>query len=308
MNLKEESIFIKVDSGIVDSFNSKETIHIKRFYTNDKHPPVLMFHGSIENGKIFYSSSGKGLAPYLAANDYDVFVIDYRGRGLSTPTISKASKHGLKEIIQFDIPAFVNKVKELKGDSPQHWIAHSQGGIILLAHLARNQEELNIASITTIGTRRKLRVFNFKRIWQIDFIWGFMGRLGILTTGYVPAKEYKAGSDNETKKSFLESRKWIRTKKWLDWYDNFNYSEALFKKEIPASMYITGENDFIICHPKDMQLLMEEVGMQQNFHAKTIGKSTGYKNNYGHIDILTHQDAPTEVYPFVLDFIDKQNR
>jgi len=27
--------------------------------------PIVMIHGAIENGKIFYSESGKGLAPFL---------------------------------------------------------------------------------------------------------------------------------------------------------------------------------------------------------------------------------------------------
>ncbi|HIN39000.1 MAG TPA: esterase, partial [Flavobacteriales bacterium] len=56
--LKEKSLYI--------TLNSTEKLHVKRFFTDKKGQPVLMLHGSIENGKIFYSSSGKGLAPYLA--------------------------------------------------------------------------------------------------------------------------------------------------------------------------------------------------------------------------------------------------
>ena len=32
----------------------------------------------------------------------------------------------------------INKIIELKGDVPQHWVAHSWGGVLLLALLAKN--------------------------------------------------------------------------------------------------------------------------------------------------------------------------
>ncbi|HEY9044239.1 MAG TPA: alpha/beta hydrolase, partial [Rheinheimera sp.] len=47
--------------------------------------PVLMLHGAIENGRIFYSHSGKGLGCYLADNGFMVYCADFAGRGLSKP-------------------------------------------------------------------------------------------------------------------------------------------------------------------------------------------------------------------------------
>ena len=45
-------------------------------------PALLLIPGSIENGHIFYSKSGKGFAPWMAERGFDVFVADLRGRGL----------------------------------------------------------------------------------------------------------------------------------------------------------------------------------------------------------------------------------
>ena len=67
-------------------------------------PPVLMLHGAIEDGRIFYSKSGKGLASTLARAGHTVYVIDSRGRGQSTPPIGKDNNHGQFEMIAHTLP------------------------------------------------------------------------------------------------------------------------------------------------------------------------------------------------------------
>ncbi len=58
-DLQQESLFIPLSPF------SKDELHLKRVYKKGLlGPPVFMLHGSIENGRIFYSDSGKGLAPY----------------------------------------------------------------------------------------------------------------------------------------------------------------------------------------------------------------------------------------------------
>lgn len=304
--MKEESIFIPIGIGTNSSpdsnQNGAETLHIKRFYTDESAPPVLMIHGSIENGRIFYSTSGKGLAPYLAKNGYDVFVVDLRGRGLSTPAINKHSKHGHREVLRDDFPAFINKIKEIKGDVPQHWIAHSWGGVLILAYLAKNFTSVKIASMVFFATKRRLTVLSLQRFWRMNIMWGLMAPLGIALRGYLPAKEYKIGSDNETKRTDRETRHWVKSKKWLDWYDKFDYGQAFKKIKLPPTLHLTGKNDTLLGHPQDVQLLMLETGGENN-QMKVLGRSTGHLNDYGHNDILTHKDSITDVYPIVLDFM-----
>lgn len=306
--MKEESIFIPISIGTNSSHdshqNSAETLHIKRFYTDESAPPVLMIHGSIENGRIFYSTSGKGLAPYLAKNGYDVFVVDLRGRGLSTPPINKHSKHGHREILQYDFPAYINKIKEIKGDVPQHWIAHSWGGVMILAYLAKKIGSVKIASMVFFATKRRIAAMNFKKIWMINIQWSILARLGISVRGYLPAKEHNVGSDNETKRSYAEINEWVKSKQWLDWKDKFDYSAALKKIKLPPTLYLTGKNDDVLGHQADVKLLMEETGKQDNYF-KVLGRSTGHKHDYGHNDILTHKDSITDVYPVVLDFMNE---
>ncbi len=208
----------------------------------------------------------------------------------------------MKEILQDDLPAYINKIKEIKGDVPQHWIGHSWGGIMILAYLAKNFGSVKIASMVFFGTKRFLTVMNLKKIWTINFLWGTLARLGIAIRGYLPAKEYEFGSDNETRTTFYENNIWLKSKKWLDPKDKFDYAAALKKVKLPPTLYLTGKSDDILGDEPDVKFLMEETGKQNNYFMK-LSKEAGNMHDYGHNDILSHKDAVSDVYPIVLDFM-----
>ena len=102
----------------------KVQLHLRRLWTGDKGAgqPVLMFHGAAEDGHIFYSHSGLGLACFLARNGCEVFVPDMRGKGKSWPAINQNSDFGFHEIVTEDIPALAATVKRLGGGREQRGI------------------------------------------------------------------------------------------------------------------------------------------------------------------------------------------
>ena len=101
--MMQESIFLPVGEN--------DELHLRRVYRDPEGPPIFLLHGSIENGRIFYSEKGKGLAPYLAAAGFDLYVGDLRGRGLSRPRIGRSSAYGQTEAITEDIPAFLGEIR-----------------------------------------------------------------------------------------------------------------------------------------------------------------------------------------------------
>ena len=295
---------VRTESYTIEHANGQK-LYLMRFYTNHNAPPVLMLHGSIENGRIFYSKSGKGFAPFLADQEFDVFVPDLRGRGKSVPPISRKAKYGLNEIIQEDLPAVINKIKELKGNVPQHWVAHSWGGVLLLAFLAKNPSFVSVASLVFFATKRRISVQNIKKIYMIDLCWNWIGKLFIFKYGYLPAKEFKLGSDNESAKTYSETNKWIYEKKWIDWNDGFDYAAELSSMNLPPILSLTGIGDNVLGHPKDAQLLLDEIGMpNENVHI--LSKHNGNLQNYGHIDILTHPDCIKDHFPFTTQWMHNQ--
>ena len=296
--MQQESYYLPLANGI-------DTLHIRRIWQQDQGVPVLMLHGAMGDGRIFYSSSGKGLAPWLARQGYDVFIPDFRGRGKSTPAIHRESDFGLKEMQEEDMPAVAAFIEKIKGPVRQHWMAHSWGGVTVFSYLAKQLESTRIHSIVLFACKRRISVQNLKKFWMINFGWGFIGRLSVARHGYLDAKKLKFGSDNESRRSNWEMYTWARKKQWIDWYDGFDYSAALHALNLPPILSLTGKGDHYLGHRKDAQLLLEETG-SDNYEFKVLSQANGNLRDYGHVDILTAPEAEADHFPGVLDWLKQQ--
>lgn len=297
MELKQESILLEHPAG--------HKLHLKRWYTKPEAKPVWLVHGSIENGRIFYSNSGKGFAPYLAQNGFDAYVMDLRGRGESVPPIDAGSDFGNYDVIEQDFPFFLDWLKEKKNGQKAHWIAHSWGGVLQLAFLARHNRVQEVDKIVFFGTKRKIDTFNLSRLIYIELFWNFVFSRMIKKHGYLPAElPGGMGSEKETLKSYEETKFWVDSPEWVDQRDGFDYSEALKKIDLPEALYLTGYSDKVLGNPRDVKRIINEAGHEKAIF-EIIGKPSGFKKNYGHIDILTDKTAAEEVYSYVLDFLKK---
>lgn len=293
----QQSLFI--------SLPKNEKLHLRRIFKNEAGQPVLMLHGAVENGKIFYSENNKGLASYLAHHGFDVFVADLRGRGLSEPVIKKGATHGQTESITEDIPAFINEIKKIKGNSPQILMGHSWGGVLALSCLARHPQYIPLISrMVFFGTKRQVTVFNLHRLFFIDFYWNTMARILARFFGYLPSGKLGLGSDSESIGSLEQSVIWVKSKNWIDPQDGFNYREAITKVKLPPALHITGTNDPVLGHPTDVELFMKESG-NQKAEFKIIGKKFGNKHDYTHVSLLTHPDAVDDHFKMVLEWLKK---
>ena len=194
-----ESIFIPIDGG---------RLHLKRIYQDAQGPPVFLLHGSLENGKIYYSKSLKGFAPFLAKKGYDVFVLDMQGRGESSPKMSRKSAYGQVDVIKTDIPRSLAKIKEIKGDVPVYAAAHSWGGVILLAYMARYEH--NIVNAVMFGVKRWITVRNWEYFKRLTLGWYFLGKILNPIVGYFPAVQMGAGSDNEPRNHYQQLNHWFK--------------------------------------------------------------------------------------------------
>ncbi|MGD9486621.1 MAG: alpha/beta fold hydrolase [Calditrichaceae bacterium] len=298
--LSQESYFIRV--------TQTDTLHLKRIYKNPDGIPVFMLHGAIENGRIFYSDSGRGLASFLANEGYDVYIADLRGHGLSKPRVSQKSTYGQTENITEDIPAFINQIVRIRGEVSQHWIAHSWGGVLLSSYLARfNRHRRLVRSMAYFGVKRNVRVWNLHRLFKIDLIWkGFCGLL-VKFYGYLPAKKYGIGSDNESAKSHRQSKLWVKRSSWRDTDDHFDYGETLSNFSLPPTLYLSGLNDRCLGHPKDVRDFINESGKHVSKEL-ILSKSNGNRHDYDHISMLTHKDAVDDHFLAVLEWLRQNER
>lgn len=291
-------------SLLIDVPNANARLHLRRIGEDAHAPAILMVHGAVANARTFYSEKGRGLGPWLAAQGYDVFVLDLRGRGLSTPRIARGDHHGQTESIAVDIPLALTTMSELKpADAPIHLVAHSWGGVLLSSMLARNPSwAAKVASCVYLGSKRSITVWNSPRLFEIELFWKRLAKLTVALWGYLPANQIGIGSDNETAKSLRQSQQWIRPAPWVDSDDGFDYAAALAQRPLPPTLYLIGGDDPVRGHEVDVRRFAAESG--EHHHAfELLCQANGFCHDYDHIGMLTAPDAAKEVYPRVLRWI-----
>jgi predicted alpha/beta hydrolase len=295
LTIQQQSVSVILPSG--------EAITLQRFSGTEPGPPVLMLHGAIENGRIFYSESGKGLAPYLARNGFDVFVADLRGHGRSTPPISRTSRYGQTEAITEDIPACSEAIRKLRGPIPQQWVAHSWGGVLFTSVLARFPELIQqVKSLVFFGSKRTIRVWNIQRILKVELVWKWLCPLACSILGYLPARQLRIGSDSETGKFYRQSAAWVREDAWVDSDDGFDYGAAVKRLTLPPIWHIAAKNDRALGHPRDVRDFMTSTGRQE-YRYTELSRTNGNRHDYDHITMLTHPDAVDDHFPSVLEWL-----
>jgi len=292
--LKEQSYFLEV---------GKETLHLKRFHINPDGEPVFLLHGSVEDGRIYYSKSGKGLAPFLARQGYDVFIPDISGKGKSTPKISKKSTQGLTEIITEELPTFLNKIKEFKGEMPQYWIGHSWGGTLQYAYLLRFPNKVKVKSMVHFGVKRRITAFTWNKLYMINFGWYLLGGIMTKIYGYTPITKLGFGSEDEARNYFYQTNQWFRKKRWVD-ADGFDYSAQIENTNLPPSLFLNGIKDDALGSKKDSLLFMKELRLK-NSEQKDLSIKLGNLQDYDHNNILVSKNSEKDVFPLVVKWFRK---
>lgn len=297
MNLAADSLFVPVGQA-------GDELHLKHLYDEPGGEPVLLVPGSVENGRIFYSRSLKGLAPYLAQAGYDVYVLDLRGRGQSRPHLGRGSQYGQLEAITEDLPAAMQHVWQQSDQQRIHAMGHSWGGVLFTCMLARQPQWRNrVASLTYWGSKRRATVQTAEARLKIRLFWEALCYGLTALYGYLPARAWRIGADDETRRSHAASATWTRPDAaFLDPDDGFDYARALATFSLPPGLYLTGDGDLALGHRTDVEHFRQE-SLHRNSRLHRLGCARGHRHDYGHIDMLTHPDAVTDHFPLVLEFL-----
>ncbi len=295
-----ELIIIMQESLYIDGGDYQ--LHLRHITKSSVGVPILMIHGSIENGLIFYTEKGKGLACYLAEQGYDVYVADLRGRGKSSPSIDANAHFGQFELISQDIPLMIDFIRN-KTNQAMHLIAHSWGGVLVASCLARYPNYLtNILSNTCFGSKRVITVKSIEKFFKMNLVWGYAAVKLANKQGFLDAKKYRIGSDNETQQSLQQSIAWVSPSDWVDPHDGFDYQQAATKITWPPTWHLTGINDKVLGHAQDVQrFIVESSNSQAKF--TLLAKQNGNALDYDHINILTHPKAIDDHFPRLVQWL-----
>jgi alpha-beta hydrolase superfamily lysophospholipase len=258
--------------------------------------PILMIHGAVENGRIFYPGAGGGLAPFLAARGHDVYVADLRGRGQSRPRIGPGARHSQTDLIVGDLPALAGWVRARHPDARPAWITHSWGGVLALSCLARFPALASeVAGLVNFGTKRCVRAKTAERLLKIELIWKRAAPMVAHACGYLPARKLGWGSDDETVASLRQSIAWVRPGPWVDPEDGFDYGAALRTAKLPPILWLAADGDRALGHPDDVRRTMAEVGSPAQEFRLLRG--------FDHVSMVVGPRAAQAEFPRVAEWI-----
>lgn len=275
---------------------------VHRFKTKNSRIPVLLIHGSMESSRIFYSYSGKGFAPYLAKNGFDVFAVDLAGKGQSTPHANRDLKHSQSDFIHRDMNIYLKHLQKIYPTTPIRMGAHSWGGVLALAWYSFYGNLNNTGPMVFFGTKRRIGVFHPKRIFMVDLMWSGLGYFSGALLGYVPTGKLKLGIDDEPLQFFKETNHWVYSKKWIDHQTGKDISKLLRSKEKPPILHFAGVKDTVLGNPLDVERLMKETG-GENTEMVLLGKANSNLKDYGHNDMLTAKEAPDDHFRQAVDWL-----
>ncbi len=292
--------------------------------------PVLMVHGLASNYRnMDFPIKDLSLARYLSKEGFDAWVVDLRGSGLSKKTTFKRYEWFFDDFVFHDLPAAVNLILRETGAKKLHWIGHSLGGLLAFpftqtyANKDILQSLITIASPLTTATRPGY----FKFTYHLDRFLKLFSRMPYKTLSKMAIRfvdrllglenQVLFSKENMTKEILttimhhavesvptsliLQIHDWFRHNYFATKDRKLNYMTHLSELKMPILM-ITGSVD-TFTPLADIRLAFRKIPKAKKKHL-VFGKSKGHQSEYGHIDLLLGKNAPKEVYPHILQWLE----
>jgi pimeloyl-ACP methyl ester carboxylesterase len=299
-------------------------------YPRKKSLPVILCHGIAQNKYALDLDEYHSLAVYLKVRGFPVFVVSLRGAGQS---YYKGVKHShyitFDDYVLYDTPAIIRRVIELTEAPAVNWVGFSLGGMIGYAISGLGlPESKKIQTLIALGSPGKADYINNKIIQQvIKNPW--IGKLFPIKSGsrmvsplgkYIPTPIDKfLYNPNNTKKRTIqlllanciepinqgvidEFTSWARQKKELSIDKTIDYRSNLERINIPT-LLIAGSVDHI-APPPQVRFVYDKIRSPIKKYV-IAGKRNNFKEDYGHLCLTVGEYAPEEIFPIILDWLEK---
>lgn len=298
--------------------------------------PVILCHGMSANRYPFDIKGAPSLARYLKARGWDVWVVELRGSGMSDrPSFLTADvpyTWTFEDHLRKDLPAFISYVLERTGSPAVHWIGHSMGGMLGLAHVAE-QTVPSIASMVAIGSpvdfsKMRMRAFpilaRLRRLLYLTHVppMPFIGRLIIPVAHKLPrcllglfqpsniapstARRVVAlGSTLITSRGlWMDFGRYVETRV-LGPERGQPYLENLSQSRVPI-LTLAGSEDRM-APPESVVALCNEGKGTTGGARMILGKESGCVEDYGHMDMLLGIRAEREVFVPIVEWLESHD-
>ncbi|TGK18477.1 alpha/beta hydrolase [Leptospira stimsonii] len=293
--------------------------------------PVLVVHGIATNKYVVDLDKRHSLPYYLKLRGYEVFAVSLRGCGRSyheSPT--RYEDFTFDDIVKYDVPAMIDKVKKITGAERISYVGHSMGAMILYSHfcISEPKDTKDIGAFVSLGGPGNLNHIGITLIGllsrfprarkMLDLKFGASILAPLAGELYTPIDEIlynpKVTSSRTVKKIMKNAienisdgvteqfMRWIETKEMHSLNGFYDYVRLQKKINVP-SLFIAGEKD-VIATPESVRSVFENAGTKKK-EFRVISKANGSSEDYGHACLVMGDRADDDVFQYVESFLHK---
>ena len=257
--------------------------------------PIVLVHGSFTNRRFWLSPQGVGFARYLVEAGYDVWMMEMRGHGLSPRNVN-FKENNIERYSSSDVPAINDFIIEQTGMKPV-WLGHSLGGVLISTAIAAGTlPQSNVAGIALLGTQ----VMRRRWFLRIPFVTS-LGKLWFTLNPEMDGRKLKIGPENEPSGVAKEYLRWLGLfGQWSFKNDKTPLLSNWQTVDIPV-LAMVGKNDQ--SDPAKYCRRFYDACGSSNKEFKLLSKADGFRQDYGHVDMLVSKEAAKEVWPEILSWL-----
>jgi pimeloyl-ACP methyl ester carboxylesterase len=288
--------------------------------------PIVLCHGLASN-RFQVDLEGKSLARFLAAQGFDVWIIEFRGAGFSSDEKRNKSVT-FDEYADQDLPACIAKILEETKCEKVHLVGYSTGALASLVYAARHQ---HIASVVALGApiqfseqghlNRFVTVGSFLSLFgevKMSTMTSLFSPLGgrmntrlmksLMNRENVTAPDIRTGLANAVENfsgdSLRQYADWVLENQLRSIDHRVDYRSEFTKVQAPLFL-ISGEQD-ILAPTSSMEPLLSMVQSPVK-QLKVAGKKEGFAKDYGHVDLAYGERVEREVFVWIKDWLVKDS-
>lgn len=295
--------------------------------------PVLLVHGLASNYRnMDFPIKDLSLAHHLSKKGFDCWIVDLRGSGLSKKGTFQPYKWYFDDFVFQDLPAAVDTLTTLTGAKKFHWVGHSLGGLLAFP-FAHNYHRRNVfQSLITVATpvTTASRPGYFKITHRFDRIIKLFPRLPYKTLSKMATRfvdlvlglEDNAlfSRENMTREILitimehavesvptsliLQIHDWLNHQYFASKDKKIDFMKSLEELSMPILMIAGSVDSFTPL--ADIRLAFRRLRSAKKT-LMVFGKSRGHEHDYGHIDLLLGKNAPKEVYPEIVRWLEEHD-
>ena len=291
------------------------------------------------------AESDRHLPHQLNARGYDVYVVDMRGSGASrrvgpvgrinslirqTPLLEIGDGEWSVDDEAFhDVPAILDYVCRDSGKPSVNWVGHSLGGMLLFPYLEMTPEPRRIETFVAMGApavlanapdnfmlganrslRKLLRVVSTARMArpmviarppgldQIDRLYYSAENVDRRTV----SRFYGYTLENPGKGALAQLEPYLAYGRLTSADGQVDYASKL-GDVVEPTLFVVGDGD-VMAGRDSCEYTYHALGSRDKTLLR-FGKSEGHAADYGHCDLVWSRHAPKEVFPAVIEWLDR---